>query len=337
MPGDWSIVGSARTSDFYGDVRSRTRLVNLALVAVVVVAIVVLIVTGSRADRKVLRQQERFRALVQNGSDVIVVLDAEGGMLYASPTSIKLTGHGTATGSQPTAALNYVHPDDRRPVRAAFLAARNAPGVVQRAEFRLRRADGCEIWLDASVTDLRSSAAGGIVVNARDITDNRRLRERLHEQATVDPLTGLGNRHRLYDDLGAALAQEREPAVLYIDLDRFKPVNDELGHEAGDELLRLVAARLGACVRAGDALARIGGDEFVVVAPGLDRAEAVALAARVVAALEEPFVLAAAPDVRVSASVGVGFAQPGDQPDDVLRRADAAMYRVKHGGYAVPA
>jgi diguanylate cyclase (GGDEF)-like protein/PAS domain S-box-containing protein len=336
MPGDWSIVGSARKSDFYGDVHSRTRLVNLALVAVVVLAIVVLIVTGVRADRKVHRHQERFRALVQNGSDVIVVLDAAGDMLYASPTSIKLTGHGSGPGLT-EAALNYVHPADRRAVRAAFLAAQDDPGVVQRAEFRLRRADGCEIWLDASVTDLRSSAAGGIVVNARDITDNRRLRERLHEQATVDALTGLGNRHRLYDDLGLAMAQRRDPAVLYIDLDRFKPVNDELGHEAGDELLRLVAARLAGSMRAGDALARIGGDEFVIVAPDLTAAEAGSLAARVVAALEEPFALTAAAAVRVSASVGVERARHGDQPDDVLRRADAAMYRAKQvlGTYAI--
>jgi diguanylate cyclase (GGDEF)-like protein/PAS domain S-box-containing protein len=332
MPGDWSIIGSSRKADFYRDVRSRTRLVNLALLAIVVTAAVVLIVTGMRADRRVHRHQERFRALVQNSSDVIVVLDAGGDMLYASPTAIKLTGHGSGT-----AALNYVHPGDRRAVIAAFRAAQDAPGVVHRAEFRLRRVDGTDIWLDASVTDLRSSAAGGIVVNARDITDNRRLRERLPEQATVDALTGLGNRHRLYDDLGGALAVDRRPAVLYIDLDWFKPVNDRFGHEAGDELLRLVAARLTNCLRTGDALARIGGDEFVIVAPGLTGAGAEALAGRVVAALKEPFVLAATPAVRIGASVGVELAGPDDSPDDILRRADEAMYRAKQvrGTYAV--
>jgi len=336
LPGDWSIIGSARTTDFYDQVRRRTRLVNLALVAVVLTAAVVLIVTGVRADRKVHRHQERFRALVQNGSDVIVVLDAEGDMLYASPMSTKMTGHDTVAGGR-NAAISYVHPDDRRTVRTAFLAAQDAPGVVHRAEFRLRRANGADIWLDASVTDLRSSAAGGIVVSARDITDNRRLRERLHEQATVDALTGLGNRRRLYDDLGAALAVGGSPAVLYIDLDRFKPVNDELGHEAGDELLRLVAARLTNCLRTGDALARIGGDEFVIVAPGLTSAGAESLAERVIAALEEPFVLALAAVVHIGASVGVEFAAPTDHPDDVLRRADAAMYRAKQvrGTYAL--
>jgi len=347
LPGDWSIIGSARTTDFYGDVSRRTRLVNLALVAIVLTAAVVLIVTGVRADRRVHRHQERFRALVQNGSDVIVVLDADGDMIYASPTALKLTGAGAGgaggveDGTGPESgwtmrALSYVHPDDRAGVQAAFRGARDARGVVHRAEFRLRRAAGDDIWLDASVTDLRSSAAGGIVVNARDITDNRRLRERLHEQATVDTLTGLGNRRRLYHDLADALAQRPGPAVLFIDLDRFKPVNDGLGHEAGDELLRLVAARLAGCLRSCDALARFGGDEFVIVAPGLTAAAARGLASRVVAALEEPFALAAAPDVRIGASIGIGLAGPADHPDDVLRRADAAMYRAKQecGAYA---
>jgi diguanylate cyclase (GGDEF)-like protein len=175
------------------------------------------------------------------------------------------------------------------------------------------------------------------VTNLHAESKLRRSAELLRAQATMDSLTSLPNRRLLYERLDAALgaADTTHPvAVLYLDLDRFKPVNDEYGHEAGDELLRLVAERIGAQLRPHDTLARVGGDEFVLVAAGRSGAEAAELGARIVDVLSEPFTLAAAggAQVRIGTSVGLDFARAADRPDDVLRRADGAMYRAKRSG-----
>jgi len=165
----------------------------------------------------------------------------------------------------------------------------------------------------------------------------RELREReLSDMARRDYLTGLANRRDLHEQLDAALARSRrgdQPvALLYIDLDGFKPINDSLGHETGDAALREVARRLRACVREGDLVARLGGDEFVVLqsaAVGDD--EVRALADRLCRALAEPYFLGTSV-VRMSGSVGVALARSGEDGDGLLSRADAALYRVKERG-----
>jgi diguanylate cyclase (GGDEF)-like protein len=146
-----------------------------------------------------------------------------------------------------------------------------------------------------------------------------------------DALTGLPNRRRMQDVLGSALPGEAV-AVLFVDLDGFKPVNDAYGHEAGDELLRQVAVRLSACVRERDMLARVGGDEFVVLMPGVYAAEdAEAMRARIRQAVELPFRIDGH-DILIGASVGVYLAGPAADPDEALRAADHAMYAVKRSG-----
>jgi diguanylate cyclase (GGDEF)-like protein len=176
-----------------------------------------------------------------------------------------------------------------------------------------------------------------VITNLHAESKLRRSAELLQAQATMDSLTSLPNRRLLYERLDAAIGASdttHPVAVLYLDLDRFKPVNDEYGHEAGDELLRLVAERIGTQLRPHDTLARVGGDEFVLVASGVSSVEAGELGARIVAALSEPFALASAGGarVRIGASVGLDFARTADRPDDVLRRADGAMYRAKRSG-----
>jgi diguanylate cyclase (GGDEF)-like protein len=160
---------------------------------------------------------------------------------------------------------------------------------------------------------------------------SRTLRAVEH-QASTDQLTGLANRHRFHDKWASALGESVGPtALLYIDLDGFKPVNDAFGHEAGDAVLIAVAERLGGIMRAGDVVARLGGDEFAVILPWTDDRTADAVAERILQALAEPFETPTRP-VYIGASIGVISASTGANPDHELRRADTAMYVAKAGG-----
>jgi len=167
----------------------------------------------------------------------------------------------------------------------------------------------------------------GLVVTFRDVTALRHTEERLAFAATHDPLTGVANRPLLIDRLEHALARRQGAlAVVFVDLDGFKTVNDRHGHQVGDETLVRVAQAIEGAVRPADTVARLGGDEFVVVADDLGPSEAESLAKRLTAAVGEVRVGA----VRLKASVGIATAGPDDTAEALLRRADAAMYAQKH-------
>jgi diguanylate cyclase (GGDEF)-like protein len=177
---------------------------------------------------------------------------------------------------------------------------------------------------------LHDETVRGLVLNYRDITERVLHQEELTRQAFLDPLTGLPNRARLAERLDSALGRrDAEVGLLFVDLDDFKQVNDTLGHDAGDELLRQVGGRFGGCLREGDTLARMGGDEFIVLVPDVTRDKATQVAQRLEISLTEPFTLAKG-KVTVKASIGVATGAAGrSTPDTLLREADAAMYRAK--------
>jgi diguanylate cyclase (GGDEF)-like protein/PAS domain S-box-containing protein len=232
-----------------------------------------------------------------------------------------------------------LYPDDAEYARVSGLHGELARhGQVRAMDVRLRRRDGGELLCDASAGMVRKGLPGTMVWTFVDVTERERLQRELRHEALHDPLSQLPNRRALEQHLPRALARARRAgkvvAVGLIDLDDFKSINDTLGHEAGDELLRGFARRLSGLMRDADMLARLGGDEFVVVLEDLDEhaldAQLEAMLTRLHRAVDKPFELGAQPPARVGMSLGLAaFPQDGTDADALLRRADAALYQLK--------
>ncbi|QDV05709.1 Cyclic di-GMP phosphodiesterase Gmr [Planctomycetes bacterium Poly30] len=320
--------------------------------------------------------ESRFRELVQNSSDLIVVLEPGGSVRYATPSA------GILSDAVSTASCNGAV-ERERSAEEALRAATAIERAIQsgahdeaieaaeslecsidsliglsveellaqeNTELTLRGADGSARVFDVRATDLTAHQdIQGIVLNARDITDAKRLEEELRHQALHDPLTGLPNRRRFAQRFDEETPEERESAaVLFIDLDGFKLVNDSYGHGVGDQLLIHTAARIGTCLGERDLLARQGGDEFIVLCSGLEGSEdggqnrGADIARRIQAALAPPFELGKGighdsddrVEVFISASMGVVTDLVGIDAEQAAQRADIAMYRAKAAGKA---
>lgn len=285
-----------------------------------------------RADEEVRASKARLEAFLEHSADLICVHDEHGVVRYTSPTAEAVLGHSLRAGDR--MEWERVHPDDAGPGMAAFADLLASPGSTTRVEARYRGDDGWRHLEIVATNRLDDPAVAGIVGNVRDITERAEAAAQLSWQAFHDGLTGLPNRGLLMDRIDQALERSRRRgervALLFVDLDRFKHVNDERGHDAGDRLLVEVAARLQGAVRSGDTVARLGGDEFVVVAEGGDDTDVDLLADRIRATLAEPVVVDGVPQA-VSASIGVAH-DAGHPPERLLRDADAAMYRAKERG-----
>jgi len=285
------------------------------------------------------RQQRYYRAVADNASDSFVVLSASGVVLDGAGTLQHLIGYDMerALGAD---AFRIIHPDDR-PLAHALLGDTLAnPDHTISGELRVVTADHTYIWMEVFCTNLSADpAVGGIVVNAHDITARKEAEAELEHRALHDTVTGLANRALLRDRIEQALARRADDgtdvAVLFCDLDGFKLVNDTIGHEAGDEVLRVAAGRFANSVRPSDTLARIGGDEFAVLieSDGDLPAEADAIASRLLQAMAQPVEIRGIPMI-VTTSIGIAVASRGGErtPDDLLRDADTAMYSAKAAG-----
>ncbi len=294
--------------------------------------------TALELNRLVTESEQRLQSIVQNSSDLITIVSRDG-------TIQKVTGAvGGVFGEDPDRAVGTslherVHPDDAALLRA-FLdrVATEGPRNAQALDWRIRRFDGGYRYVETMATNLLGDERlEGIVLTARDVDDRKAFEEQLRHRAFHDPLTQLANRGLFYDRIEHALSSqarhEHRVAVLFVDLDDFKVVNDELGHGVGDELLVGVAQRLRSCLRSADTAARLGGDEFGVLVEGVSGTnEPVQAAERILAAFAEPFVVHGE-RIEVSLSIGLTVSRPGDpNVDELLRQADLAMYEAKGHG-----
>jgi diguanylate cyclase (GGDEF)-like protein/PAS domain S-box-containing protein len=284
-------------------------------------------------------QKERFfESAVKNSSDVVTFLDEKGFVRKQGPSIRQVLG------LDPEELLgrkfgNFVHPEDLESARSRFLSVlRGGLGASERLECRVRRADGAWRDVDSVLTNLLDDPdVRAVVLNTRDISDRVALERELQHQALSDALTGLPNRALLLDRAAHALIRGaltgRPLALLYLDLDDFKVVNEGLGHSAGDQLLITVGQRLAANTLPGDTVAHLGGDEFVILLEDGEMPRAAELVAqRILKALSEPIGVGEN-QVPIRASIGIAFAEPGQHsPDTLLRNADLAMYMAKGNG-----
>jgi len=274
------------------------------------------------------KSEALMRAVGQSISDGVAVLRSDMTVRYASDGLLRIGGY-TEDELTGEGVLRLVHRDDVAEVARVGMEVALCEGSSQVMHCRVRRADGSYGNAEVTMANLLDHPEiNGHMLVIRDVSEQRALEDRLRHRAEHDDLTGLVNRTALVEQIEHLLAQGRRPSVVLLDLDRFKALNDSLGHAVGDELLRAVAARLRHAVRPGDIVARLGGDEFAVVIDG-DGAEAYGMAVRALSALEVPVVLGAHL-VRSGASIGV--AATGATADELLRNADLAMYDAKSQG-----
>ncbi|WP_242390567.1 sensor domain-containing protein [Pararhodospirillum photometricum] len=274
---------------------------------------------------------------VEQSSASVVITDAQGQIEYVNPAFCQITGY---TPEEVLGRTPAMLKSGRVPAEIyRDMWQTIASGREWRGEFHNRRKDGTLYWERATISPIKNEEGKitHFVAVKDDITQKKEIEEELFHRANYDPLTGLPNRQLLLDRLNTALAVARREshrvAVMFMDLDRFKQVNDTLGHNAGDVLLKQAASRLSAVLRPQDTLGRLGGDEFLVVAPGLHKpSEATVVAGRLLEVARQPFTVDGR-DIYVSASIGICLG-PGDgtSPQILMRNADAAMYLAKENG-----
>lgn len=344
--------------------RSPDRVVLITAGAVVLALVVrqgIMLLDNITLTQELAQKENHFRSLVQGSSDVIMIAAPNGMLRYVSPAAAGVYGR-SAEDLVGTELAHLIHPEDLgcvvHEVRR-FLAASPDDEPTTRIECRFKAGGGGTSrsggtsrpeaggeaesgggWLNVESTVNRHH--GGLIFNSRDVTERVRLQAQLQHNAEHDPLTDLPNRalftQRVQQALSGRRSTDRGTAVLFIDLDGFKAVNDTIGHQAGDELLVQAARRLQDAVRYGDTASRLGGDEFAALIVGdgtRDRGarerHILELADRLRLTLSQPYDIDGN-DVRVNASIGVAFAEPGLGAGELLRNADLAMYRAKASG-----
>jgi len=281
--------------------------------------------------------ERRLRAIVENAADAVLVYGRDLRVTYASPSARAIFGD--LDGTILEQITDHIDPEEASRALGLLEQLNESPGGSIAARFSLQLGEGPELWIEAHARNLLDDpAVAGIVVNIRDITAQVELQDRLEDAARRDPLTGLPNRTRILELLESALRtpERGTVAVLFLDLDRFKVVNDSFGHATGDRVLVELGRRLQSSIRWRGTVGRFGGDEYVVIAVVDAPEDAIELAEMLGRVAREPFTVSGPEhdqvEVFLSGSVGIALANPGDGPSTLLHHADAAMYRSKAYG-----
>lgn len=293
-------------------------------------------------EMELIASERRFQTLVENATDIIFTLDVNGNIGYLSPNWRRLVGDEEADPLNQS-FTTIVHQDDVANCNAFIQSLLNGGPNIDDLEFRVRHGDQKWHWYTcrAATVEGSNNASDYLLGIAREITEQREQREKMARMARQDMLTNLPNRASFDESFELAIQNSQRYghalAILFIDLDKFKPVNDTYGHSVGDQLLIHVARRIKSCLRDHDLACRVGGDEFLVLTadhPTMDTAKAVALAIaeRLREELAKPFAVEKL-QLRISASIGVAiYPEHAEASGDLLRCADHAMYEAKLKG-----
>jgi diguanylate cyclase (GGDEF)-like protein/PAS domain S-box-containing protein len=288
-----------------------------------------------QAEDALKESEARFRTLTDTAPCAIFMYQGAR-VVYANAFTETLTGY-TREELIGRDFWETVHPDFREQVRERGFARQDRAAPPGTYEFKIVRKDGQERWVQFGASSIDLGGRAAALGTAFDVTERKQQEEQIRTLAYHDGLTGLPNRLLFADRLSQAVAQAHRlghrVGVLFLDLDRFKVINDSLGHSRGDILLKEVALRLLSCVREGDTVARLGGDEFTLILPGVQQAQGAArVAEKVLEAMRQPFELAGR-ELYVTASIGISlYPDDGRDIEALLKFADTAMYRAKDQG-----
>ncbi|WP_322907254.1 diguanylate cyclase domain-containing protein [Paenibacillus sp. SGZ-1009] len=290
-------------------------------------------------ERQLYESQERFRFIAENMTDIVTIFTMDGKIDYLSPSLEHMLGYKIEVAmNQPRFVL--LHPDDVARLSSVLGAIFAREMMQAKVECRYRHAQGHYIWFEMSISHVsHDDGEQYVLIVGRDITERKQHEQQLNSLAYMDALTGVPNRRylmkQLEQDIGMAREHKTLVGVLYLDVDRFKQVNDTLGHEQGDQLLVQMVARITAELGPMDTIARIGGDEFIVILPIMtDRNQIAWLAQTLCDVLKQPWQLGGR-SVMTSSSIGISI-YPHDSASafELIRHADVALYESKRTGKA---
>jgi diguanylate cyclase (GGDEF)-like protein/PAS domain S-box-containing protein len=328
-------VWTQSASTMFADLRTGQGARDLTIGAIVLLALIGLTFVSRRQEAALIRSEQRLDALLHNAHDIVVVLSASGTIRFASAAATHHLGVDRTVVAGKSADSLFGEEAARR-IDEAISSLNENRGTTLTA-VGVDRGDGSGGWFDIEVSDLRHHASiGGYLLTCHEVTERMELEALLTQQATRDPLTGLLNRGQFNTHLDQAsrrrVTHAGSDAVVFIDLDHFKPINDTFGHQAGDELLRVIAQRITAAVRSHDLVCRLGGDEFALLLTDCDLDLARATVERLLDAIREPIPLAEGV-AQIDASVGVAMSRSEvTNTEQLVREADQAMYEAKRSG-----